>query len=77
LGDSKGIVHPKKKIMSLFTHPHAVPNLYDFYSAGHKRRIFKEWKSYNESQWAPASKTTLDPSLYGQIFSKYHLLCPL
>jgi len=24
----KGLVHPKMKILSVFTHPHVVPNLY-------------------------------------------------
>ncbi len=33
----KGIVHPKIKCMSLFTHSHVVPNLYSFiYCAEHK-----------------------------------------
>ncbi len=27
--DIKGIVHPKMKILSLFTHPQVVPNLYE------------------------------------------------
>ncbi len=36
----EGIVHPKMKIMSSFTHPHAVPKLYDFlYSVEHKENI--------------------------------------
>jgi len=26
----KGIEHPKINILSSFTHPHVVPNLYDF-----------------------------------------------
>jgi len=26
----KGLVHPKMKILSVFTHPHVVPNLYGF-----------------------------------------------
>ncbi len=26
----KGIVHPKMKILPSFTHPHVVPNLYEF-----------------------------------------------
>jgi len=39
----KGIVHPKMKILSSFTHPQVVPNLHDFLSsAEHKRRYFKE-----------------------------------
>ncbi len=39
----KGIVHPKIKIMSSFTHPQVVPNLYEFLcSAEHKGRYFEE-----------------------------------
>ncbi len=39
----KGIVHPKVKILSLFTHPQVVPNLYEFLcSAEHKGRYFEE-----------------------------------
>ncbi len=38
----KGIVHPKMKILSSFTHPQ-VPNLYEcLYSAEHKGRYFEE-----------------------------------
>ncbi len=36
----EGIVHPKIKIMSSFTHPHVVPKLYDFlYSVERKENI--------------------------------------
>ncbi len=39
----KVIVHPKMKILALFTHPQVVPNLYEFLShAEHKRRYFDE-----------------------------------
>ncbi len=40
----KGIVHPKKmKILSSFTHPQVVPNLYEcLCSAEHKGRYFEE-----------------------------------
>ncbi len=39
----KGIVHPKMKILSSFTHPQVVPNLYGCVcSAGHKGRYFEE-----------------------------------
>ncbi len=39
----KGIVHPKMKILSSFTHPQVVPNLYEFLcSAEHKGRYFEE-----------------------------------
>jgi len=35
-----GLVHPKMKILSVFTHPHVVPNLYVFICcAEHKGRI--------------------------------------
>ncbi len=39
----KGIVHPKMKILSLFTHPQVVPNLYEcLCSAEHKGRYSEE-----------------------------------
>jgi len=39
----KGLVHPKIKILSVFTHPHVVPNLYVFIcSAEHKGRYLEE-----------------------------------
>ncbi len=39
----KGIVHPKMKILSSFTHPQVVSNLYEFLcSAEHKGRYFEE-----------------------------------
>ncbi len=39
----KGIVHSKMKILSSFTHPQVVPNLYAFLcSAEHKGRYFEE-----------------------------------
>ncbi len=39
----KGIVHPKVKLMSSFTHPQEVPNLYEYLcSAEHKGRYFEE-----------------------------------
>ncbi len=39
----KGIVHPKMKIVSSFTHPQEVPNLYEFLcSEEHKGRYFEE-----------------------------------
>ncbi len=38
----KGIVHPKMKILSSFTHPQVVPNLYEcLCSAEHKEDILK------------------------------------
>ncbi len=39
----KGTVHPKMKILSSFTHPQVVPNLYECVcSAGHKGRYSEE-----------------------------------
>ncbi len=39
----KGTVHPKMKILSSFTHPQVVPNLYEFVcSAEHTGRYFEE-----------------------------------
>jgi len=35
------MVHPKKKMLTLLTHPHVVPNLYRFISSvEHKRRYY-------------------------------------
>ncbi len=43
LSGLKEIVHPKMKIMSSFTNPQVVPNLYEFLcSAKHKGRNFEE-----------------------------------
>ncbi len=37
----KGIVHPKMKVLSSFTHPEVVPNMHEFlYSAKHKIKYF-------------------------------------
>jgi len=39
----KGLVHPKMKILSVFTHPHVVSTLYVFIcSAEHKGRYLEE-----------------------------------
>jgi len=39
----KGLVYPKMKILSVFTHPHVVPNLYVFIcSVEHKGRYLEE-----------------------------------
>ncbi len=41
--DLKGIVHPKMKILSSFTHPQEVPNLYEcLCSTEHKGRHSEE-----------------------------------
>lgn len=43
----KGIVHPKRKRLSTFTHTHVVPDLYDFLSSMELQRRYSEecWKS--------------------------------
>jgi len=42
-GDLKGTVHPKMNILSSFTHPQVVSNLYEFLSSvEHKIRYFGE-----------------------------------
>jgi len=41
----KGTVHPRMKILSSFTHPQGVVNLYEFLSpAEHKRKYFEEFR---------------------------------
>jgi len=48
----KGIVHPKLKILSSFTHPEVVPNLFVFIcSAEHKGRYLKE--CFNQTDLIP------------------------
>jgi len=48
----KGLVHPKMKILSVFTHPHVVPNPYVFIcSAEHKGRYLEE--CFNQTDLNP------------------------
>jgi len=48
----KGLVHPKMKILSVFTHPYVVPNLYVFIcSAEHKERYLEE--CFNQTDLIP------------------------
>jgi len=77
----KGILHPKMKILSSFTHPQVVANLFEFLSsAEHTGRYFEERlepnsclpplthsrkKRYYGSQWCQSSNRS----------SKYLLLC--
>jgi len=50
--DIKGLVQPKKKILSVFTHPHVVSNLYVFIcSATHKGRYLEE--CFNQTDLIP------------------------
>jgi len=48
----KGLVHPKMKILSIFTHPHVVPNPCVFScSAEHKGRYVEE--CFNQTDLIP------------------------
>jgi len=48
----KGLVHPKMKILSVFTHPNVVSNLYVFIcSAIHKGRYLEE--CFNQTDLNP------------------------
>jgi len=48
----KGLVHPKMKILSVFTHPHVVPNLCVFIcSAEHKGRYMEKY--FNQTDLIP------------------------
>ncbi len=59
----KGIVHPKMKILSLFT-PHVVPNLYKFpFYVEHKRRYFEEPNSWWSSLTSIVGKEMLLKSM--------------
>ncbi len=61
----KGTVHPKMKILSSFTHPQVVPNLYECLFCWTQRKIFwRMWETlqfwiivffffYYGSQWCP------------------------
>jgi len=46
----KGLVHPKMKILSVFTHPHVVPNLF-ICTAEHKGRYLEE--CFNQTDLIP------------------------
>ncbi len=61
----KGIVHPKMKILSSFTHPQVVPNLYEcLCSAGHKRRYF--WRLFvTRLFWGTIDFHSRKPKYYG------------
>jgi len=48
----KGLGYPKMKILSVFTHPHVVPNLYVFIcSAEHRGRYLEE--CFNQTDLIP------------------------
>ncbi len=64
----KRTVYIKMNILSSFTHPHVVPNIYEFiYSVEHKRRYFEKAKLFWLTLYAKTVQT-FSPS-------KYLLLC--
>ncbi len=74
----KGIVHPKMKILSSFTHPQVVPNLYEcLYSAEHKGRYSELfWYSEIFSIFFPTMEVNGAPKQPGyKLSSKYLPLC--
>ncbi len=78
-----GIVHPKMKIQSSFTHLHVVPNLYEFLSNAEHKKIFWRMlvlkKTVNGPHWLqlsiyiPSIEVNRDQQLFDS--SKYLLLC--
>ncbi len=49
----KGIVHPKMTILSSFTHPHVVPNLYECLCSAEHKGIYSEECGKQSSSGAP------------------------
>ncbi len=81
----KGIVHPKMKILSSFTHPQVVPNLYECVcSAEHKGGYSEEWGKQSSSGapltsivfFFPTMEVNGAPKQHGyKLYSKYLHLC--
>ncbi len=81
----KGIVHPKMKIVSSFTHPQVVPNLYEcLCSAEHKGRYSEECGKQSSSGapltsivfFFPTMEVKGAPKQPGyKLSSEYHPLC--
>ncbi len=81
----KGIVHPKMKILSSFTYPQVVPNLYEYlYSAEHKGRYSEECEKQSSSGapftsivfFVPTMEVNGAPKQPGyKLFSEYLPLC--
>ncbi len=67
----KNVVHPKMKIMSLFIHPHLIPNLFDFYLLLKRKCFFLSIER---------KSTILDPIHFNCMniifFKKYIILGP-
>ncbi len=77
----KGTVHPKMKILSSFTHPQVVPNLYEFLcSAEHKGRYFEERLFWGTIDFHCTKKNTMEVNGAPELLcfphsSKYLPLC--
>jgi len=48
----KGLVHPKMKILSVFTHPHVVPNLYVLICSAEQEERYLE-ECFNQTDLIP------------------------
>ncbi len=77
----KGIVHPKVTTLSSYTHPHVVPNLYDFLSSvKYKIRCFAECVLLFPIDFNDVDKNNMEVNGDQKLFdfqhsSKYLLLC--
>ncbi len=59
----KGIVHPKMKILSSFTHPQVIPNLYECVCSEHKGRHSEECGKQSSSGEPLTSIVYLFPTM--------------
>ncbi len=82
----KGIVHPKKKILSSFTHPQVVPNRYECLCSAEHRKHSEEYGKQSSSVapltsivflfFFPTMEVNVAPKQSGYKLSlKYLLLC--
>ncbi len=81
----KGIVHPKMKILSLFTHPQVVPNLYESLCSDEQKGRYSEESGKQSSSVAllisivgffPTMEVNGAPNQPGyKLSSKYLPLC--
>ncbi len=81
----KGIVHPKMKILSSFTQPQVVPNLYECLCCAEHKGRYSEECGKQSSSGAPMTSIVFSFSYYGshgapkqsgyKLSSKYLPLC--
>ncbi len=60
----KRIVHPKMKILSSFTHPQVVPNLYEYLSSAEHKGRYSEECGKPSSSGAPLTSIAFFPPLW-------------